>query len=75
VGVVVGVSEQLCEAFREPVRDGVLQLLGFLVHLLPRIAQLIQQKRLDQAVATHQPQGLGESFFGERGAMVALVLD
>src|ERR671916_79094 len=40
VGIVVGVPQQRREPLGEPVRYGVLQLLGLLVHVLPRVAQL-----------------------------------
>jgi hypothetical protein len=50
VGVVVRMSQKLSQPLREPVRDSVLEPLGLLVHLLPGVPEVLDQKGLDQTV-------------------------
>src|SRR5947199_8794257 len=55
VRVTARVPQVLSQAPRKLVRDGVLELLGLLVNILPRIPEVIHQEGLDKTVPSHQP--------------------
>ena len=56
-------------------RDDVLELLGLVVHLVPRVAHDLHQEELDQAMTAEDERGELLSGRRERHAGVGLVLD
>ena len=64
------------DVLEQVVGDGVLELLGLVVHLVPAHAELLDEQRLEQAVATHHgaAQAAGPAS-GQAHAAVAHVLD
>ena len=73
VGVQGGVAQKGVEAAHEQRRLHVLQLLGYLVHLVPIEAQLLHQKHLPEAVLADGEQGQALAFGRELHAPVPLV--
>ena len=52
-------SEHLVDPVDQPIRDGMLEVLGFVVHFGPAHAHHLHQEQLDQAVpAQHQRREL-----------------
>src|SRR5215207_1587632 len=58
VRILGGVSQESSQPLSEGVRDRVFHTLRLFVHLLPGVAEALQEEGLDQAVAAQQPQGL-----------------
>ena len=59
----------------EHVGDGVLQLLGLAVHLVPGVAELPHEERLDQPVPAHHLQRQAAAALRQLDHPVALVGD
>ena len=53
----------------------VLEVLGLLVHLIPRDADLISQEALDHAVTADDPLGVGATRRGEADRAVGVAVD
>src|SRR5258706_4763030 len=68
-------AEKLEDSSLHPLRDHVLQPLGFLVCLVPRVAEHLDQEHLEQAMVADQLEGDLPAFFGELLAAVPVVLD
>ena len=56
VGITFGIAQEPVDPFNEPVRRGVLQMLGFLVHLVPRHSERLYQKEFQKAMPPKDPQ-------------------
>ena len=57
VGAVIRIVQALGHGFLDPVRDGVLDLVGLAVDLEPGHTELVDQKALHQAVAAQDRVG------------------
>jgi len=75
VGVHLGPAQHFIDPFDEPIRDDVLQLLGFVVHLVPPESHHSNQEELHQPVTTEDECGQLLSGGTEPDAVVWLVLD
>ena len=59
VRIGLGPSEHLVHAIDQPIGHDVLELLGLVVHLVPRVAHDPHEKQLDQAMtAQHERREL-----------------
>ena len=54
--------------------DDVLKALGFVVNLIPAVAERFNQEQLNQAVVANDLQGDSLALIGERDPAVGLVL-
>ena len=56
VRIAGGIAELGVDAVEHPVGHRVLEHLGLVVHLVPAVAELVDQERLHQPVAAHHRQ-------------------
>ena len=56
-GVQLGTAEQLEDPLLHALRDDMLQTLGLVVHLVPAVAEDLDQEHLEQAVVADELQG------------------
>ena len=70
----VGITQFGGDPVFEALRNEVFQTLGFLMHLIPRIAEKLMQDPLEQAVVAQHLQCPPLSSLGQSHAMMLLVL-
>src|SRR6266571_2387854 len=68
-------AEQLEDSSFHPLRDHVLEALGLVVDLVPRVAQHLDQEHLEQAVVADELEGDLPAFLCQLLAAVPVVLD
>src|SRR5216683_2811774 len=68
-------AQQLEDSSLHPLRDHMLESLGFVVDLVPGIATHLDQEHLEQAVVADELEGDLPAFFGQLLAAVLVVLD
>jgi hypothetical protein len=68
-------TEHRIHPIDEPLADCVLELLGLVVNLIPRIAHHLNEEELDQPMPTSDECGEPLSGFRQRDAGIRLVLD
>jgi hypothetical protein len=67
-------SWRAVDAVQHAVRHGVLEHLGFVVHLVPAVAEFVDQERLQQPVPAHHGQRRTPAGLGQRHGAVLLVV-
>ena len=75
MGVELGTPEELEDPLLHPLRHHVLEPFGLVVHLVPAVAEHLDQEHLEQAVVPHQLEGDLPALAGQLLAAVAVVLD
>jgi len=75
VGAGLRVAQVRRKAFFDLVREDVLELAGFVVHLVPGKIEVVSEEALAQAVATHEAQGLAAALFGEQHVACLVAFD
>ena len=69
IGIAVRVPGRVAQLGRHPfnegVRDGVFQEFGFVMDLVPAVAQLADEESLDQPVPPDHGQGQPDAVAGE----------
>src|SRR5450759_1714025 len=75
VRVELGPAEEIEDALLHSLRDHVLEALGLVVHLVPAVAQHLDEEHLQQAVMAHQLQSHLAALAGQLLALVSVVLD
>ena len=73
MGVVSGSAEELVDPVDEPIAHGMLHVFGFLVHLVPRDFQGLNQEQLDQPVSAEHPHGQFSTRRRENGSRIRRV--
>ena len=68
-----GVPQDRVEPLQQPLGDGVLELLGLSMHLIPAEAEPGDQVGLQEAVAADHAHGPASSLLGEGDGLVGLV--
>ena len=72
--IVRGAAEHAIDPFDQPVRHHVLELLGFLVNLVPAHAQNLHEEQLHEPMAAQHQRGELLAGRGQTDAAVRLVL-
>ena len=68
-----GMSQDRIEPLQQPLRDGVLELLGLSMHLIPAEAEPGDQVGLQDAVTADHAHGPSSPLLGEGDGLVGLV--